>query len=1189
IQVNSSTGSGPTLLINEVAFETGGGGFDEDWVEIYCVDDGNNGNGANIESYYIDDLDGTTTDKTFGLLVIKTGEYLLVHYDDSLSTDETERSGDAINVYTADTGVTGSDEELTIFSNTGAILDAVAWSNDPLADVTDVDILVAANQWTKQYADPLVSEWEDCVDSGVIGTGNSIIRDKNSTDTNDKQDWTKTTIPTPGENNASGPSANAKFLINEVALTSSSNDWIEVYCVDDANFGNGSEVSGYYFKDDSKIKTIADGTKIRTGEFILLTFNSDSTDETVSTNGILKLYTTDGGMTGTDEQAIFSNHLDTILDAVCWSNYDGEIVASELTDIQELVDVHEWMTSAAESTCVDITNVIDTGSIYRARSKQDTDLKSDWFISVKPTPGTYNADAGEAVKIKFEVTATEYHSINLEKEITIQLLDPFDSLAVNSVVSANIYSNSHSAKFSKDSGITWNQDIEVTFMKGTAKVRLKKTAIENVTLTVISRSASVQDAIKDIIFIREPPVVITEIMFNPGEVDDSDGEWVELYNRSTGVVELKNWTITTGTSKTTISEGVKLNPGEYMVVAAELVDGTDTDTDSFASLYGDKNGVWDEALDGFKAIDGSISMSDDSSVILESPEGHKIEFVYEDELGGDGNNHSLEKMDFDIIDRGELDIDRYNWGASSFEWGTPGKVNSNVPAGLPTNMIVNHTAVTLATLGEPIYIVAEVKSAQSVTSAKMYYKRENESSYHEQDMVKILGTNLYQGIIPDEFLDSESILYYLEIKDTDETVLSPTDGSDGPNKIAIVDMVPKLKIVPDYKGVTAGEVFDVEIRLENAIELVGASFEVSYDSTAFERVDQNENRLGDQLKIGSFMSAGFAEVNQADGGLIQFSISGLKDEVTGDGVIAIAKFKILTATAQKYEFKFLTALVTNDDDENTVPAMFNGQIEYGTVSSDLVGPKGAVISGPNEMTLSIPEKALKSVQRIGIERLVSGDANLPSFAEILMSDDNIVSVGIAYWIQPDSLRFYKASEFVFPFSSDDLEAVGLTTDDETYLTLYRYKREEGIWEKAGGKVDRTANTVTLQMMQGGVYLLVNDPTKAPSFFIKNLYATINPFSPNGNGINDTTEIRFDISDDSEVTLRIFNTRGKLMRMLAQEEDYSSGLTGIEWDGKDDDGNLLKTGIYIIHIYAKDDYDRKAKHGKTVVISNHMFE
>lgn len=73
----------------------------------------------------------------------------------------------------------------------------------------------------------------------------------------------------------------------------------------------------------------------------------------------------------------------------------------------------------------------------------------------------------------------------------------------------------------------------------------------------------------------------------------------------------------------------------------------------------------------------------------------------------------------------------------------------------------------------------------------------------------------------------------------------------------------------------------------------------------------------------------------------------------------------------------------------------------------------------------------------------------------------------------------------------------------------------------------------------------------------------NPFIPSENS---KTTINYDIMTNEHVTLNIYTVSGELVRRLV-DEPKSAGLWSAEWDGKNDAGENVASGIYIYHIKA----------------------
>ena len=64
----------------------------------------------------------------------------------------------------------------------------------------------------------------------------------------------------------------------------------------------------------------------------------------------------------------------------------------------------------------------------------------------------------------------------------------------------------------------------------------------------------------------------------------------------------------------------------------------------------------------------------------------------------------------------------------------------------------------------------------------------------------------------------------------------------------------------------------------------------------------------------------------------------------------------------------------------------------------------------------------------------------------------------------------------------------------------------------------------------------------------------NPFNPE-------TNIRIILPYAGKMTLKIYDTKGRLVRILVNNNYYSPGLYVIHWDGKNKNGKEVASGIY----------------------------
>ena len=83
----------------------------------------------------------------------------------------------------------------------------------------------------------------------------------------------------------------------------------------------------------------------------------------------------------------------------------------------------------------------------------------------------------------------------------------------------------------------------------------------------------------------------------------------------------------------------------------------------------------------------------------------------------------------------------------------------------------------------------------------------------------------------------------------------------------------------------------------------------------------------------------------------------------------------------------------------------------------------------------------------------------------------------------------------------------------------------------------------------------------------------NPIYVSDEGRSRTTVISYQISDIGLVELAVYNVKGQIVKRLVNEV-ISPGIHDILWDGKDESGNLVSSGIYFCvlrvsnHVLAK---------------------
>lgn len=148
-------------------------------------------------------------------------------------------------------------------------------------------------------------------------------------------------------------------------------------------------------------------------------------------------------------------------------------------------------------------------------------------------------------------------------------------------------------------------------------------------------------------------LVINEFMYAP---TSPEPEWIEIFNRSSKVIDLKNYKIADDRDTVrVITQSTILNPGEYFVIASDS---------SIINFYNIPSGF---AVKNFSALNNT----GDKVILLDSLNRTIDSLEYRPAWGGTGGK-SLERISTELSS-----IDSTNWKTTLSRYkGTPGYINS---------------------------------------------------------------------------------------------------------------------------------------------------------------------------------------------------------------------------------------------------------------------------------------------------------------------------------------------------------------------------------------------------------------------------------------------------------------------------------------------------------------------------------
>ena len=144
------------------------------------------------------------------------------------------------------------------------------------------------------------------------------------------------------------------------------------------------------------------------------------------------------------------------------------------------------------------------------------------------------------------------------------------------------------------------------------------------------------------------------------------------------------------------------------------------------------------------------------------------------------------------------------------------------------------------------------------------------------------------------------------------------------------------------------------------------------------------------------------------------------------------------------------------------------------------------------------------------------------------------------------------------FSKDGILALAGSEDAIDTLAYFLPQSVEG-----DDVVDFSA---TDQLSDRNSLVVLADVSSQADELVGNFEVAPNPFTPNGDGINDEMMVLFDLQRllaPRSVRVEIFDLNGR--RLHHTERQLASGGYSQPWDGRDDVGDLVPPGLYILRV------------------------
>ena len=317
-----------------------------------------------------------------------------------------------------------------------------------------------------------------------------------------------------------------------------------------------------------------------------------------------------------------------------------------------------------------------------------------------------------------------------------------------------------------------------------------------------------------------------------------------------------------------------------------------------------------------------------------------------------------------------------------------------------------------------------------------------------------------------------------------------------------------------------GDIFTLDIRAENIINLAGWQFDIAFDPTVLEAIDVSE---GDFLKSSggtTFFQGG--SIDNAAGKITGLSAARLSGGgVSGTGTLLQVRFKAKSGGGTELALhKFQFGSTTGDN----IPA------------------------GPHEIRIVVEERLTTGdVNRDGVVSILDLilvaqqlGRRVPAGSPVDVNGDGVVSI-------LDLIRVAQGiaqSPAAPPIGAENVDAAMI----EAWIEQARLEDDGSLAFKQGIE---NLESLLASLIPEETALLRNYP---------------NPFNPE-------TWIPYQLAESAEVTLTIYDINGQLIRRLAVGHQaagmYRSRSRAAYWDGRNQLGESVASGLYFYTLTADD--------------------
>ena len=406
-------------------------------------------------------------------------------------------------------------------------------------------------------------------------------------------------------------------------------------------------------------------------------------------------------------------------------------------------------------------------------------------------------------------------------------------------------------------------------------------------------------------------------------------------------------------------------------------------------------------------------------------------------------------------------------------------------------------------------------------------------TFNRRDVSRVSGTEVTVKLTFDGNIEQDSILTFTlgagAFKDYNGPPLTAeilvAAGTETPITPEIPISAATLKFLPSpVQSPAVGEQLTLSLNIADGENVAAYQATVQFDGTALRYVS---SAIGDYLPAGAFPLPVDASRNTVTLGAVS-----LAGESNGDGTLATITFEVIEV--KESTLKLSDVLLSDSAETASRPQVEDGQIVEPPQLKEDVNGDGVV----NILDLVRVASSFGGSGENGADVNGDGIVNILDLVRVAGALGDVAAAPSAWYrdLEKDFLSPSLSTRLITPTRADVVR-----------------------WLAQAGELD-----------------LKDAASRRGVLFLEQLLAALTPkqtaLLPNyPNPFNPETWIPYHLAEDADVTLAIYDTNGVLVRRLDVGHQsagfYESRSEAIHWDGRNEFGEGVASGVYFYHLFA----------------------